>query len=51
MVLDGKLIENSEEWVSDRLVPFEDGFISLTQLCEEIEGLQVFWVTAETFLF
>lgn len=51
LVLDGKFIENSEEWVSDRLVPFEDGYISLWQLNDEIEGLQVFWVSATDLLF
>ena len=50
LVLDGKFIEKSETWVSERCVPFENGSISLWQLNDEIEGLQVFWVTATELL-
>ena len=50
LVLDNKFIENSKEWVSRRVMLFEGEYLSLEDLNEEIEGLQVFWVSATELL-
>ena len=51
LVLDNKFVEQSENWVRNRLVPLENGYMSLEALDKTIKELHIFWVTATELLF
>ena len=51
LIWNDRFIKGSKDWVHDRLVPFEGGYMTLEDLNDTVEGLEVFWVRETELIF